>query len=281
MYPQDRKYFRFRFSRVLALAFLLSSPPQAVSVPDSCAEVETALMTSPTAPLVEDPKFVSNVVECLTKEENWKAIKNVVELIQKLPELIDKAILVGKKGGLVVLSAYLLYRSFELYERAIHLARDCKMDMLEFELLQEEIEPLRDLEKELIPQWKNGNYINMQISTGELLEKLSHFSTVLRKLVQVIHQDAKKGESDKIWSVFYSVGAVAVCAGSFYTGKPVIIIIACGLSGVTIAISVKSSYSLSDTLTKLDMLWEDTAKMLKEIVKFRSQIAKMRGEFEV
>ncbi|KAJ7387233.1 hypothetical protein OS493_004207 [Desmophyllum pertusum] len=161
-------------------------------------------MTSPTAPPVEDPKFVSNVVECfnvMTKEKTWKAIKNARELIQQLPELMDKAIPIGKKGGLVVLSAYVLYKRFELYDRAMTLARD-----YEFELLQEEIIPFRDyLESQLIPQWKKGNFANMQMITGKLLERLSRDSTVLGQLVQVIHQHAKKGESDKRWTAFSGV----------------------------------------------------------------------------
>ena len=92
------------------------------------------------------------------------------------------------------------------------------------------------METELVPQWKNGYYANMQMITGNLLGNLSDWSTKLGQLVQVIHQDAKEGERAKIWSVFYSVGAVAVCAYSFYTGKPVIIIFACSLSVGTIAL---------------------------------------------
>ncbi|KAJ7387237.1 hypothetical protein OS493_004211 [Desmophyllum pertusum] len=108
---------------------------------------------------------------------------------------MEKALNVAKEGRLVLLSAYFLYKSFELHDRAMNLAQwDYKKHRDEFEALEEEMIPVRDLmETQLIPQWKKGNYANTQKTAGELLKRLSRTSTVLAQLVQTIYRDGKKG----------------------------------------------------------------------------------------
>ncbi|KAJ7387250.1 hypothetical protein OS493_004226 [Desmophyllum pertusum] len=160
---------------------------------------------------------------------------------------------------------------------------DYKKHRDEFEALEEEMIPVRDLmETQLIPQWKKGNYANTQKTAGELLKRLSRTYTVLAQLVQTIYRDGKKGASDQRSSVFYGVCAVAVCAGSVFVGNIPVMVCTCGVSGGTLAYSVNSYYTLGDTLIKLETLWEDTTKMRKEIVKCCAQldIAKMRAHAE-
>ncbi|KAJ7387232.1 hypothetical protein OS493_004206 [Desmophyllum pertusum] len=185
MFSQDRKYFRFRFNRVLVLAFLLISPTQ------------------------------------FTKGSGMPASRVRMQ-----------------------------------------------MHRLEFKALEEEMIPVRDfMEKELIPQWKKGNYANTQKSAEKLFQISSRSSTALAELVQAIRRDAKKGARDQRWSVFYGVGAIAVCVGSVFLGNIPVMVVTCGGSVGTIAFSVNSYYTLGDTLIKLDTLWEDITKMRTEIDK--------------
>ena len=228
-------------------------------MPASCDKASTADTT--------DPKFADNIVRCASEltEFNWKTVEG---FIQKLPELMEKASPVAKNGGLVLLSAYVLYRSLELHDRAIYLARDYKMLRHKFESSEEKMKPVRDfMEKEFIPQWKKDNYANTQKRAQNVFKMLRESSTELEQLVQGIHQDTKNGAIDKKWSVVYGVGAVAVCVSSVFVGNIWAKVVTCLGSVGTAASCVYSYYSLDDTLIKLDMLWEDTTKMRKEVHK--------------
>ncbi|KAJ7387248.1 hypothetical protein OS493_004224 [Desmophyllum pertusum] len=112
--------------------------------PASCGKAATAL---------SDPNR-SNV--CNKLENCWRAHPQATGADGKSTTWCQER-------GLVLLSAYLLYRSFD---QAMNLAKwDYKKHKDEFKALEKEMKPVRDLmETQLIPQWKKGNYANTQKS---------------------------------------------------------------------------------------------------------------------
>ena len=117
----------------------------------------------------------------------------------------------------------------------------------------------------------------MQKISEKLLGVLSRYSAVLRELTQAIHRDTKKAASDRRWSAAYATGATALCAGAIFTGNFAVLVTGgtCVASAGAIVLNVKSYSSLSDTLEKLRLLWEDTKEMRDEIAKYRRYLAEM------
>ena len=291
--------FRFHLTRVLFIAFLLISPTQATgtqqsSVQKGCVEVASTWMKSSNkGVLLQDPKFVTNLLECfkalhkLFQETDWKTVeatitKEVKNLIQNVPNLATNAKDVAFGGGLVVLSAYLLYKSTELYARAEDLAQNFKKHENDFQALQEELTPIRALiDEEILPQWKNHNTAKMVKSIETLITKLNRNANVLSVLVDRIVQDVKQGSDNRIWSVSYGIAAGVVCAGSLFTGHPVVYVMACGFGGSAIAFCFMSYSSVSETLEKLQLLKTDTAKIRIEITKYRATLEVKRMKIEM
>ena len=152
IFTRDRKYFRFQF---LALPLLLLiSTTQAVSVPKGCAEVASTWMKNmELASIVQDTDSLNNLVDCfqgmykLIEGADWKTVqdnipKGVKDLVQKIPNLMDKAKSFASKGELVVWSVYLGYKSIELYDRATQLKITVKKHRQEFDLLKVKLKPI-------------------------------------------------------------------------------------------------------------------------------------------
>ena len=300
MFLQDRKHFRFRFhfSRVLLLAFLLVSPTQGGNSSHSawylsCVEVKDALMETPhVIHLFQDPKFVMKLVDCFQamykqiQEGGLKTVqdkipKEVQDLLKNLPDLMKKLKDFALKGGLVVLSVYLLYKTSELFDRAQELERRYKINFQEFKVLQEELIPITAfIDKEILPEWKKGNTANMVKGIEKLIEKLSRNLNVLKELVYRINENIKQGNSDRIWSVTYSIFAVGACVGSIFTGNPWVIAGGCGFGLGTGAFCYLSYNSLSESLEKSDVLWKDTVELRIEVTKYRTflELVKMKDE---
>ena len=59
-------------------------------------------------------------------------------------------------------------------------------------------------------------------SIETLITKLNRNANVLSVLVDRIVQDVKQGSDNRIWSVSYGIAAGVVCAGSLFTGYPVV-----------------------------------------------------------
>ena len=64
----------------------------------------------------------------------------------------------------------------------------------------------------------------------KLIEKLDRSFTILKQLANQIRHNAKKGESGKVWSVFYGVLATGACAGAICTGNLWVYTTVCGVS---------------------------------------------------
>ena len=305
MFLQDRKHFRFRFhfSRVLLLAFLLVSPTQSGNGPNSawylsCVEVEDTLVKSLNRGLLgridrilllQDPKFAIKLVDCfqviqkqIQQNSEFKIPKQLQDLVKNLPDLMKKVKDFATREGLVLLSAYLLYKSTDLYVRALELEKDYKMHREEFEVLREELIPIRGLiDEEIVPQWKKGNTANMVKGIEKLIESLTRYSNVLKELVYRINKNINQGTSYKIWSITYSIFAVGACVGSIgFYGNPVAISLTCGIGVGTCAMCYQTYNSLGETLKKSDVLWKETAELRTEVANYRGFLnaVKMKDE---
>jgi len=257
-------------------------------VQKGCVEVASAWMvwmkSSSGLVLLQDPKFVTNLLECfqalhkLLQETDWKTVeatttKEVKNLIQNIPNLAKNVKDVASGGGLVVLSAYLLYKSTELYARAKKLEQNFEKHQEDFRALQEELTPIKALiDEEIVPHWKNRNTAKMVKSIETLIAKLNRNANVLSVLVDRIQQDVREGSDNRIWSVSYGFAAAVVCAGSLFTGHPVVYVMACGFGGGAVAFCFMSYSSVSETLGQLQLLKTDTAKMRIEITKYRATL---------
>ena len=224
--------------------------------------------------LLQDSNFTGNVAECI--EEMIKVgskFDKLQPIIQKLPELIEKALTVAKKGGVVLLSVNALYRSFELYDRAMNLEKDFMMYREKFEALKEEMEHLKDfILTQLIPRWQIGNAATLEKDIDMLLEMISRQSTRIWELSLAIHRESKTAESDNRWTAFYSVVAVAACGFSIAVGNVPMTVVTCGVGSGTVLFSAARYITNTHTLTKLDMFIKDVILMRKEITKYRSQL---------
>lgn len=246
------------------------------------------------ASIVQDTDSLNNLLDCfqgmykLIEGANWKTVqdnipKGVKDLVQKIPNLMDKAkSFTASKGELVFWSVYLGFRSIELYDRATQLKITVKKHRQEFDLLKVKLKSIKDfLDTEIVLQWKNGNIAIVPKNTEKLIKKLSGYSDVLTKLVEVIYNDCKQGSSDRIWSAAYGVAGVGVCAGSFFSRNPGVRVAVCGIGLGTAAFNVQSFFFLGESLQKLDLLCDDAAQMRTEITKYYAILEgrKLRGDF--
>ena len=287
MIPQDNTKFCFRFSLVLFSVFLITSPTQASSAPKSCAAVTLAWNgVEVKLSLGKDPQFVRNLAECFNGVK--KIGSEIQGIMKQLPELIDPVLPVAKKEGLVLLSVYLFYKSFVLYDEAKILEVNVKIYRNKFETLEKEIKPSRDfIDTELIPQWEKGNTANLEKIADRLLQRMSRHSTELQQLIQAIRQDIKAGGSNQMWSPFLAAGGFVLCVGSL-TVRPTpnvatppsgvignagwVSIPVCVAAIGTAGYSWLSYSSLSNTLAELEMLEKDATTMGQEITRYQSQL---------
>lgn len=230
--------------------------------------------------------LASNVADYAKKiKETGTKLENREGIMPELPELVKKALPVAKQGGPVITSVYALYRSFELYDRAIKdYKKDYKTYRDKFERLNEEMKQSKDfLVKKLIPLLEKGDDDDkLQKVTVELQGRISDHSTELGELIKAIHRSAKKARSDTSWSAFYSGIAVAAFVGSIAVGVVPVSVVAFGAGAGTIACNVLRYTKNSDTLTKLDTLGKHAMAKRAEITNYNSKIhiARMTGQLE-
>ena len=287
--------FRFRFSLVFSLGFLLTCPTRALSkAAASCTAAAQGLNG------VKTSEFVSNVANCL--ESSKEAYSEFQGVIKQLPEVIDKLLPVARSQGLVLLYFYFFYNSYILYDEVKTLEVNLKMYRNKFAALEKEMKPYRDfIDTELIPQWKAGNTANLEKIVDKLLEKIARSNAVLQELTQAIGDDIKRGGSNQKWSGFLvvaSVGGLAVCVGSLVV-RPTPNVATPPSSGVvgdasfiwmtlpicaaaigTAGYSWPSYISVNDTLPKLERLEKAVTTMSEEITRYQSELdlAKIRRD---
>lgn len=279
-------HFRFRFCLVLFLVFLLTSPTQPSSAVKSCNAVTRAWDGAEEKfPLGKDPQFVRNLADCFNgvKERRKEGSDTILAISKHLPELIDKVLSVDKKNGLVLLSAYLLYKSFLLYDETMILEVKVKIYRDRLDELEEKVKSFRDfIDNELIPEWEKGNIANLEKHTNDLLQRFSGFSTEIHELTQDIRRDYTKGGSDQRYSAFFAISGGIVCVYFLVSGPPYkLSILACGGALCAAGYSTWSYISLNKTLPELEVLEKDSTKLNKEITSYQTKLDLMRMRAEL
>ncbi|XP_068758317.1 uncharacterized protein [Montipora capricornis] len=273
-FSQNRKHFR----GVMALLFLLTSPTQAISMPKSCVKVGDAWKKNPTATVATDTDFLVNIVDCLLSlGGNDEISRQLQDLIQKLPKLIEKLLPVAKDKAGLLLSAYLAYTSYELHDRAMNLETNLhKKNRHDFEMLQEKTRPIVNfINDQLILQWKSGDISSLQNIALPLLRMLSHLSADITALIDTIKKDIMQAGNDKRLSLAYAAGSVTVCVGTMFSASFAGIGLICLPSVGFVAVSIKSYKSLEETLSELELLWENTAKRRKELARYYANLERI------
>lgn len=286
--------YRKRF-RVAIFALLLITPSQSSKASNGCPEVFTALAKNPSLDvLVKEPNFVSNAVKCfqetmrLIGETDWKTVQAMMppeftKFIHNVGvHILGKTKLYATGGGLVLMSMYLCYKGTELSAEAKHLALEYMKLQDKFDVLREELIPIKSfIDKEIVPLWNTSNTVPMVKNIEKLIKKLDSSSTILTELANKIHHITKKGESDKALSFFYGVLATSACAGAICTKTPWIYVTVCGLSIGTICRSCITYTTNDETLEKSLRLRQDVKGWRIEIVKYRANFDSVKMKLEM
>ena len=228
---QNRNNFRFPYcGSLISFAVVLGmiSPTEAVGVPKECIEVATygqkLWMTGST---VIEIKQLVNFIDCVKElykiyktTADWKVPKEVLAVIRKVPNLGKKSVVVAKREGLCFVSVYLLYRTVDLYDRALNLGIDFQMYRKEFESLQIELQQVIHLiHEELLPNWTHLSLGVLRKITLDVDEKLSRYHAELMQLLQHTDADIKKGRLGIAWAFAFQLGSAALCGVSALVGN--------------------------------------------------------------
>ena len=302
MTPRGNTQYRyhFRFSVVSLFIFLLTSPTRVSSDAKSCAAVTLTLNGfQEKFPLGKDTQFVRQLTDCLNgAKKTYSEIQGGI--IKQLAEVIHKVLPVARTDGLVLLSVYLLYRSYVLYDETKILGENVRIYRDKFEALEKEMKPFRDfIDNELIPQWKKDNTAHLQKIAANLLQKTGNHSTVLQELTQAIRRDIEKGGSSQKcgWPIVTAAGGFFLCVGSLVARPTPNAVHATPPSSSAVGdasftwVSVPTCVafigtagyswfcysSLRDTLRELEKLEKDTTIMGQEIKRYQSQLESISG----
>ena len=172
-------------------------------------------------------KQLVNFIDCVKElykiyktTADWKVPKEVLAVIRKVPNLGKKSVVVAKREGLCFVSVYLLYRTVDLYDRALNLGIDFQMYRKEFESLQIELQQVIHLiHEELLPNWTHLSLGVLRKITLDVDEKLSRYHAELMQLLQHIDADIKKGRLGIAWAFAFQLGSAALCGVSALVGN--------------------------------------------------------------
>ena len=268
-----------RHFRVAILALLLITPSQSWKAQNGCREVATALAKNPILDvLVKEPNFLPNAVKCLQEtirligETGWKTVQAVPAEIKQFIHNVDQHVTkspgeYATGAGLVFMSVYLLYKATELKIEARHLAQEHKRFQEEFDLLEEELTEIKSFTDEVVRQLETGNTAPLKKNIEKVFKHLDRSSTILKELINQIHDNAKKCESGKAWCVFYGVLATGACVCAICTRNVWVYATVCGVSLGTIVFSGATYKTNNKTLQKSDSLRQEVNDWRKKIRK--------------
>ena len=187
-----------------------------LSVPESCLELASALMTSQS-----DNEFNKYLIQCLGSVE-WQqlsdfAIQNFQELKDKIPPEIAKSV----KGGLFIVSVYLICVSNNLDKQAVILAEDYKKHRDMFKELQTKMKVvLQAIKTEIYSMPKSIDLATLYERIAKVMEILNNFNIELEKVTNDIKNGIIESRHAKPWVIEYVVVAACVCAVSFFLASP-------------------------------------------------------------
>ena len=191
--------------------------------------------------------------------------KEVGDLVLKVQNTGESTSAIVKRAGPGFVAVYLLYKTFDMYDRAMNLNMDYKMYREEFDLLQMELRSVtKFIDTEVMPLWGHLESATLQNTRTKLIAKLSRLNAALIQLARVVYKDLKRAASEIRWSVAYGVVSTAVCVGSIFVGN-----VPGGITCAGTVLSGLSFASLTGTINKLTSLLNEMATMAKEIEEYR------------
>ena len=272
MSSQDRKYFRFRFFRILVLLILFTSPTTSatngLSVPEICLKLARALVTSKS-----DDEFKKVLIESLASVE-WQQsssfpIQNLQGLIKEIPPKIANS----AKGSLVIVSMYLIYLSNNLYEQAVILTEDCKQHRDKFEELQTEMGVVQQaFITKFSSMSKSIDFATMYGRIEEVIKILNDFYRKLEEITNDVKESIITSRHNKPWAIWYIVAATAACSSSLYSTSWWVRGLTCVTATGVVVQSSKSFFLLDKTSEELNQLQKETKKLRKDLAEYRTQL---------
>nr|XP_058952249.1 uncharacterized protein LOC131779695 [Pocillopora verrucosa] len=281
MSSQDRKYFRFRFFRILVLLILFTSPTTSatngLSVPEICPKLERALK-----PSQSDDELNKLLIKFLASVE-WQQLssfakQNLRGLIKGIPPKIANS----AKGSLVIVSVHLIFLSNNLYEQAVILTEDCKQHRDKFEELQTEMGVVQQAIKTKFSSLsKSIDFATMYERIEEVIKILDDFHRKLEEITNDVKKSLIKSQHNKPWAIWYIVAATAACSSSFYFTSLWVRGLTCVTSTGVIIQSFTSFFLLDKCSEELNQLQNETKKLRQDLAgnrtQLRLQLAWMKG----
>ena len=271
MSSQDRKYFRFRFSRILVSLILFISPTPSTtnksSVQECFLELKRTLISSQS-----DDEFKKSIIACLRSVE-WQKLSNFsIQSFQALIEKIPPEIANSLKGDLFVVCVSLTYFSHQLYKQSVNLEKECKQYWNDFKELKTTTEVAFDeIRKEIYSISESTDFDELYTTITKMATMLENHHNKLEKITYDVKESIIASRHGKPLAIGYGVVAAVVCVRSFNFGGPWTILICTPACGV-VAYSTKTFLSLDKTNEELNRLQKDTRKLGLELVKHQARL---------
>ena len=272
MSSQDRKYFRFRFSRILVLLILFISPTP--STTNKSSEQECFLeLTRTLISSQSDDEFKKSIIACLRSVEWQKLSSFSIQSFQGLIEKIPPEIANSLKGDLFVVCVSLLYFSHQLYKQSVNLEEECKQYWGKFEELKEETEiTFGGIKKEFYSISESTDFDTLYKKITKMATMLENHHNKLEQITYDVKESIIASRHSKPLAIGYGVVAAVFCVGSFYIGGPWRIGLTCTSAAGVVAYSITTFLSLDKTNEELNRLQKDTRKLGLELVKHQARL---------
>ena len=272
MSSQDRKYFRFRFSRILVSLILFISPTPSTtnksSEQECFLELKRTLISSQS-----DDEFKKSIIACLRSVE-WQKLSNFsIQSFQALIEKIPPEIANSLKGDLFVVCVSLTYFSHQLYKQSVNLEEECKQHWNDFKELKTTTEVAFDaIRKEIYSISESTDFVELYTKITKMAIMLEKHHNKLEKITYDVKESIIASRHSKPLAIGFGVAAAVVCVGSFKFGGPLTIISICTPACGVVAYSTTTFLSLDKTNEELNRLQKDTRELGLELVKHQARL---------
>ena len=272
MSSQDRKYFRFCFSRILVLLILFISPTPSTtnksSVQECFLELKRTLISSQS-----DDEFKKSIIACLRSVEWQKSSNFSIQSFQGLIEKIPPEIANSLKGDLFVVCVSLTYFSYQLYKQSVNLEEEYKQHWYEFEELKAESEIVFGaIKNEIYLLSESTDFDTLYKQITNITKILEGHHNKLELITYGIKESIIASRHNKPLAIGCGVVAAFFCVGSFYVGGPWTKVLTSISSCGVVAYSITTFLSLDKTNEELNKLQNDTRKLGLELVKYQARL---------
>ena len=270
MSSQDRKYFRFRFSRILVSLILFISPTPSTtnksSVQECFLELKRTLISSQS-----DDEFKKSIIACLRSVE-WQKLSNFsIQSFQALIEKIPPQVANSLKGDLFVVCVSLTYFSHQLYKQSVNLEEECKQHWDKLGQLKEKTEiTFGGIKKEIYSILESTDFDSLYTTITKMATMLKDHHNELELITYNVKESIIASRHGKPLAIGYGVVAAVVCVGSFYSDGRWRI--TCTSAAGVVAYSIYNFLSLDKTNEELNRLQKDTRKLGLELVRHQARL---------